>query len=124
MELNVKINVGGDDHVWEVEKAIISEAARQMINEVLNNRYEKSGKTFRDKLHDRVKELLSENMDADFKESVKNDVVDTLSNKYKRTKQYKEIKEAFEIEEDSIIKTGLNAIISDIVKAEIKNCFK
>jgi len=47
-----------------------------------------------------------------------------FTKKYLRTKQYEEIREQFSIESDKIIKSGLKDVISEIVKSEIKNCFK
>jgi len=95
-----------------------------MINEVMNNQYEHSGKTFRSKLHDEIRLMLMDIMDTDFKESIKVGVVEDLTKKYVRTKQYKEIKEEFEIDTDAIVKSGMKDLISDIVKVEIKSCFK
>jgi len=95
-----------------------------MINEVLNNRYEKSGKTFRDKLINEVKDMLLDVMDTDFKEEVKNSLVDDLSKKYVETKQYKEVKEQFDIKSDTEIKNGLKDIVGELVGMEMKKRFK
>lgn len=124
MKINVSLDVCEDTNMTDIEYEIIKESARQMINEVLNNRYDNHGKTFREKLHNEIKTMLTESIDIDFKESVKDDVVKDISKKYVRTKQYKEIKEHFEIDTDTIIKSGLKDIISDIVKNEIKGFFK
>lgn len=43
--------------------------------------------------------------------------------KYVRTKNYKELKKEFEIMSDKEISNGLEEIISDIVKKEIKKFF-
>lgn len=124
MKINIELDVCKDDSMADIEYEIIQASARHMIDEVLNNRYEHYGKTFREKLHDEVKIMLSDSMDADFKESVKDGVIQDISKKYTKTKQYRELKEEFEIDTDAIIKSGLRDMISGIAKSEIKNVFK
>lgn len=125
MKLNFSVDISDyNENVGSIEDAIIKEAARQLINEVMNNRYEHYGRTFKEKLKDEVKNMMLDIMDKDFKEEVKNTLVNELSKKYIKTKQYKEVKEQFDILSDTEIKTGLKNIISDIVKVELKNKFK
>ena len=107
-----------------LETEIIQEAAKQVINEVLSNRYEHYGRTFKDKLKEEIKGMLTEIMDTDFKNEVKDALVLSLEKKYIRTKQFTEVKERFGILSDTEIKTGLKGFIVDIVKAEIRNKFK
>lgn len=123
MKLNLTIDIDDRDHVGDIEDEIIREAARQMINEVMNNKYERPGRTFREKLQEEVKTMMLDIMDTDFKEDVKNTLADDLSKKYLKTKQYKEIKNQFEIENESVIKSGLKDIVSDLVKSEMKKVF-
>jgi len=63
-------------------------------------------------------------MDTDFKEEVKNSLVDDLSKKYVKTKQYKEVKEQFDIKSDTEIKNGLKDIVGELVGSEMKKRFK
>ena len=125
MKLNFTVEV--DDYngdVRSIESEIIGEAARQLICEVMNNRYEHLGRTFKEKLQDEVKTMMLDVMDTDFKEDVKKTLADELSKKYVRSKQYKEIKEQFSIDNDSLIKSGLKDIIAELVVSELKNRWK
>ena len=124
MKLNFTVELSNYDNPSTIEDKIIESAAKQMINEVMNNRYEKSGKTFRDKLINEVKDMLLDVMDIDFKEKVKNSLVDDLSEKYVRTKQYKEVKDQFNIMSDTEIKNGLKDIVGELVGSEMKKRFK
>jgi len=90
----------------------------------MNNRYEHYGKSFKEKLQDEVKRMMLDIMDTDFKEEVKNNLVDDLTKKYVRTKQYKEVKEQFNIKSDTEIKNGLKDIIGELVGSEMKKRFK
>ena len=123
MKINFSMNIDNKDLDY-LETEIIQEAARQVINEVLSNRYEHYGRTFKDKLKEEIKIMLTEIMDTDFKNEVKDALVLGLEKKYIRTKQYIEVKEQFGILSDTEIKAGLKNFISDIVKAEIRNKFK
>jgi len=124
MKLTFTVELSNHDNPSTIEDKIVESAAKQMINEVMNNRYEKSGKTFRDKLINEVKDVLLDVMDTDFKEEVKNSLVDDLSKKYIKTKQYKEVKEQFDIKSDTEIKNGLRDIVGELVGSEMKKRFK
>lgn len=125
MKLNFTVEVNDyNDDVGSIESEIISEAARQLICEVMNNRYEHPGRTFREKLKDEVKTMMLDIMDTDFKEDVKKTLADELSKKYVKSKQYKEIKEQFSIDNDSLIKSGLKDIIAELVISELKKRWK
>lgn len=124
MKLKFEIEVAPNDHIDDVESEIIREAARQLINEVLNNRYEHYGRTFRDKLQEEIKEMLLTIMDTNFKEEVKNGLVEELTKKYVKSKQYKEIQEQFSIDSDAVIKSGMKDIIADLINSELKKKFK
>lgn len=123
MQLNVMIDFN-DDSSYELRREIIEESARQLIKEQLYNRVNGYGKTYRDSVNDYIKQILLDMVDADFKNNVKNNVVEDISKKYIRTKQYKEIKDEFSIEGDAIIKSGLQAIISDMVGKELSRRLK
>jgi hypothetical protein len=123
MKLDLTVSIT-DENLENVEEKIVKEAAKQLVNEVFSNRYEHYGSTFRDKVKEEVKDLMLEIFNTKFKNEVKNNVVDELTKKYIRTKQYKEVKEQFNILSDTEIKTGLKGIISELVNIEIKNKFK
>jgi len=123
MKINFSMEIDKND-IDNVEFEIIQEAARQVVNEVLSNRYEHYGRTFKDKLKEEIKTMLIDIMDTDFKNEVKDTLVLDLEKKYIRTKQYKEVKEQFEILSETEIKVGLKDFISDIVKSEIRTKFK
>jgi len=118
MKINFSMAIDKGDLNY-VESEIIQEAARQVINEVLSNRYEHYGKTFKAKLKEEIKTMLTGMMDTDFKNEVKDALVLDLEKKYIRTKQYKEVKEQFEILSDTEIKAGLKDFIGEIVKTEL-----
>jgi len=124
MKLTFTVELSDYDNPSTIEDKIVESAARQMINEVMNNRYEKSGKTFREKLINEVKIMMLDIMDTDFKEEVKDSLVDDLNKKYIKTKQYKEVKEQFDIKSDTEIKNGLKVIVSELVGSEMKKRFK
>lgn len=124
MEITLKLDIQPNDEVCDIEYEIIQAAARQMINEVMSNRYEHYGKTFREKLQEEVKLMLIGIMDTDFKEEVKTNLIGDLTKKYEKSKQYKEVKDKFSIETDKVIESGLGDIIRDCVRKEIKSCFK
>lgn len=123
MLLNVTINFD-EEGSCELQREIIEESARQLIKEQLYNRVNGYGKTYRDGVNDCIKKILIDMVDTDFKNDVKNNVVDEISKKYLRTKQFKEIQEDFDIKSDSIIKSGLQAIISDMVNKELSRRLK
>ena len=123
MKINFSMSIDNKDLDY-LETEIIQEAAKQVINEVLSNRYEHYGRTFKDKLKEEIKIMLTEIMDTDFKNEVKDALVLSLEKKYIRTKQYTEVKEQFGILSDTEIKAGLKNFIVDIVKTEIRNKFK
>ena len=123
MKIDVKITAWEDNESEYLKQDIIHEAALQILNEVMRN-CNHYGRTFRDNLKDKIRKILTEEMSTDFKEDVKQLVVNDLSKKFNRTKQVKELKKQYEIDSDEIVKSGLAEMIRDIVKSEIKNCFK
>lgn len=123
MKFNVQIELDERDDMYDLQDAIISSAARQIINEQMNNR-ESYGKTFREALYDKVKKIMEESLDKDLKEQVTKGVIDDFAKRYDRTKQAKEIKNTYDIESDSVIKSELKDIISELVGIELKKRFK
>lgn len=118
MKLNFTIEVDSDNEN-RLEQQIIKESAKQLISEQLYNRNTKYGCTYREQLMDSIKRILFESIDTDFKNEVKELVIEDISKKYIRSKQYKDIKDEFEIVGDTLIKSGMQEIISDLVNKEL-----
>ena len=51
-------------------------------------------------------------------------VSEKIAQRYERSQQYRDIKKQFEIENDSNISMGMKALISDIVRSEVKKIIK
>jgi translation initiation factor 2 alpha subunit (eIF-2alpha) len=126
MKLNIQVDINKFDDMadMDLETLIINSAAQQLIKEVMNNRYDHYGKTFKDLLEDKVKLLLIELMGDDFKKEVKEKVSENLTNRFVKSMQYKELKDKFGIDSDAIIKSGLKDLVADMVSTELKNRFK
>jgi translation initiation factor 2 alpha subunit (eIF-2alpha) len=126
MKLNIQVDIDKFDDMadMDLETLIINSAAQQLIKEVMNNRYDHYGKTFKDLLEDKVKLLLIELMGDDFKKEVKEKVSENLTNRFVKSMQYKELKDRFGIDSDAIIKSGLKDLVADMVSTELKKRFK
>lgn len=123
MQLNVTIDLN-DDASYELHSEIVTESARQLIKEQLYNRVDGYGKTYRDAVNEYIKKILLDMVDTDYKNDIKNNVIEDISKKYLRTKQYKEIQDEFKIEGDTLIKSGLQDIISEMVGKELNRRLK
>ena len=51
-------------------------------------------------------------------------VSEKIAQRYERSQQYRDIKKQFEIESDNNISMGIKALISDIVRSEVKKIIK
>ena len=51
-------------------------------------------------------------------------VSEKIAQRYERSQQYRDIKKRFEIENDNNISMGMKALISDIVRSEVKKIIK
>lgn len=120
MNLTFTITVNEDTDY--IKDEIIQAAANQILNEVMRNQ-DHYGRSFRDNLTDTVIEMINTTLDKDTKEYISEKAKDEIINRYVRTKNYKELKKEFEIMSDKEIGNGLEEIISDIVKKEIKKFF-
>lgn len=123
MELNFKIDITNYDDLQELENEIIETSARLLIEEIVN-RYDNYEETFREKLQDKIEALLLETMDNKFKDEVKDRVSVDLAKRYERTRQYKELKDTYNIDSDTVIKSGLKDLVAEMVSVEIKKRFK
>ena len=127
-QMNITIDMSGRDDFESIESDIVAEAARQLVYEVFNNRYEHHGKTFKELVSDKVVEMIEEYLDEELKESVSQkavaNVTDRLTSKIERTKIYKEAIAGQDIQPDAVIKSGLRDIIAEVVRTEMKKAFK
>lgn len=120
MNLTFTVTVNEDSDY--IKDEIIQAAANQILNEVMRNQ-DHYGRSFRDNLTGTVIEMINTTLDKDTKEYITEKAKDEIINRYVRTKNYKELKKEFEIMSDKEISNGLEEIISDIVKKEIKKFF-
>lgn len=123
--MNLKVNISIDDYadIEDIQNQIIHEVAIQMLNEVMRNQ-DHYGKNFKDKLTETVIKMIGNALDDDIKNEITERVKSDIFNKYIRTKQYKELKDEFDIVTDKEIESGLQKIISKLVKSEMQKIFK
>lgn len=120
--MNLTFTVTINEDADYIKEEIIQAAANQILNEVMRNQ-DHYGRSFRDNLTGTVIEMINTTLDKDTKEYITEKAKDEIINRYVRTKNYKELKKEFEIMSDKEISNGLEEIISDIVKKEIKKFF-
>ena len=123
MNLKVNISIDDDTDIEDIQNQIIHEAAIQMLNEVMRNQ-DHYGRSFKDKLTETVIRMIGNTLDDDMKNEITERVKSDIANKYIRTKQYKELKDEFDIVTDKEIELGLEKIISKLVKLEMQKMFK
>lgn len=120
--MNLTFTVTVNEDTDYIKDEIIQATANQILNEVMRNQ-DHYGRSFRDNLTDTVIKMINTTLDKDTKEYISEKAKDEIINRYVRTKNYKELKKEFEIISDKEIGNGLEEIISDIVKKEIKKFF-
>lgn len=120
--MNLTFTVAVNEDADYIKDEIIQAAANQILNEVMRNQ-DHYGRSFRDNLTGTVIEMINTILDKDTKEYISEKTKDEIINRYVKTKNYKELKKEFEIMSDKEIGNGLEEIISDIVKKEIKKFF-
>ena len=123
--MNLKVNISVDDYtnIENIQDQIIHEVAVQMLNEVMRNQ-DHYGRSFKDKLTETVIEIIGNTLDDNMKKEITERVKSDIANKYIRTKQYKELKNELDIATDREIESGLQKIISKLVKSEMQKMFK
>ncbi|MFA7157581.1 MAG: hypothetical protein WC123_07865 [Bacilli bacterium] len=121
MKFNITIDVTDYEDLYEMQNAIIDEAADKFFQQVFGVWDEdKSFKT----LERRIVEKMGKLLDSDFKNSVAEKVTENLTDKFEKTKQYKLLIENEEVLSDGLIKTGLRGLVGEIVRSEMKKVFK
>ena len=61
---------------------------------------------------------------ADIKAQITEKVINEVSKRYERSKNFKEVKEALSLESDTEISRQIKQLISDIVKSEVRKMIK
>ena len=75
-------------------------------------------------LEDTITEKISKDSYKPICDKITETVSEKIAQRYERSQQYRDIKKQFEIENDSNISTGMKALISDIVRSEVKKIIK
>ena len=75
-------------------------------------------------LETRITERVSKDSYKVICDKITETVSEKIAQRYERSQQYRDIKKQFEIENDSNISTGMKALISDIVRSEVKKIIK
>ena len=72
----------------------------------------------------RIEKEFSDKAYDDIKTQITEKVISDVSEKYERSKNFKEIKEALSLESDTEISRQIKQLISDIVKSEVRKMIK
>ena len=75
-------------------------------------------------LETRITERVSKDSYKVICDKITETVSEKIAQRYERSQQYRDIKKQFEIENDSNISMGMRALISDIVRSEVKKIIK
>lgn len=75
-------------------------------------------------LEDTITEKISKDSYKPICDKITETVSEKIAQRYERSQQYRDIKKQFEIENDSNISMGMKALISDIVRSEVKKIIK
>ena len=118
------------NHAKALVNIITDKVAAQIINS-----YNYDTFSLQTALNDKIKAIekhledtITERISKDSYKPICDKITETISEKiaqrYERSQQYRDIKKQFEIENDSNISTGMKALISDIVRSEVKKIIK
>ena len=118
------------NHAKSFVNIITDKVAAQIINS-----YNYDTFSLQTALNDKIKavekhleDTITERISKDSYKPICDKITETISEKiaqrYERSQQYRDIKKQFEIENDSNISTGMKALISDIVRSEVKKIIK
>lgn len=72
----------------------------------------------------RIEKEFSDKAYDDIKAQITEKVISDVSERYKRSKNFKEVKEALSLESDTEISRQIKQLISDIVKSEVRKMIK
>ena len=142
MKIEVDIPIEDfENEYWEEGDGVNSATAfieiiiDKVAEKIMRNRcvsYEKDiNKMLSDKINhlkqvieNKITQELSNDSYRFIRDKVSEKVIQTIAEKYERSKQYREIKKDLEIENDSQMVSELKPLISDIVKSEVKKMIK
>ena len=119
------------NHIDALVEMITDKAAALLIQQIDYGYRIELEKSLENKINNIEKYLetkITERVSKDSYKVIGDKISETVSNKlserYERSQQYHNIKKQFEIESDSNISAGMKALISDIVKSEVKKMIK
>lgn len=119
------------NHIDVLIEMITDKAASLLVQQIDYDYRISLEKTLENKVNNIEKYLetkITERVSKDSYKVISDKITETISQKilerYERSKQYRDIKKQFEIESDTAISTGMRALISDIVKSEVKKIIK
>ena len=115
-------------------KALVNIITDKVAAQIINN-YNYDTFSLQTALNDKIKavekhleDTITERISKDSYKPICDKITETISEKiaqrYERSQQYRDIKKQFEIENDSNISMGMKALISDIVRSEVKKIIK
>lgn len=120
-----------DNSVKSFMQVVIDRVAEKLLAEICGSYKTDINKMLSDKMNylkqtieNKILRELSDDSYAVIKNKISENVITEMTNRYERSHQYRDIKKQFEIENESTIKVGMKAIISDIVRAEVKKIIK
>ena len=119
------------NHIDVLIEMITDKAASLLVQHIDYDYKISLEKSLEDKINNIEKCLetkITERVSKDSYKVICDKITETVSEKiaqrYERSQQYRDIKKQFEIENDSNISMGMKALISDIVRSEVKKIIK
>ena len=118
------------NHAKALVNIITDKVAAQIINSYnydtfsLQTALNDKIKTIEKYLEDTIIEKISKDSYKPICDKITETVSEKIAQRYERSQQYRDIKKQFEIENDSNISMGMKALISDIVRSEVKKIIK
>lgn len=119
------------NHTDAFLEIITDKAAALIVDQIDHDRCVDLYRTISNKVNEvsqRIERQIIESLSKDsyqpITDRIAEAVTDRIGERYERSKQYRELKKQFEIESDRDINSGIRALISDIVKAEVRKIIK
>ena len=119
------------NHVDVLIEMITDKAASLLVQQIdydykisLEKSLENKIKNIEKCLETRITERVSKDSYKVICDKITETVSEKIAQRYERSQQYRDIKKQFEIENDSNISMGMKALISDIVRSEVKKIIK
>lgn len=118
------------NHAKALVNIITDKVAAQIINSYnygtfsLQTALNDKIKAIEKHLEDTITERISKDSYKVICDKITETVSEKIAQRYERSQQYRDIKKQFEIENDSNISMGMKALISDIVRSEVKKIIK